>query len=210
MKHCIALISLLTITTITNADQLEISLSDKSIDGAYETYYSNNFSTQISLMHTDMDNVENVDASFDYSKAAPPLFLSNIEDNTQTNMAGFGMFANGKQGNIKTHLGGKVFYIDSEHGNDLFGIALGGALDAYIRPNFFISGQILYAPDIITSGDFDNYFELSTRANFQIIQNASIYIGYKDMEADFDKHGSSSSANREFFKGAFVGFRFNL
>lgn len=213
MKHWITILSLLTINTLANADQLEIGLSDKSIDGIYETFYSNNFSSQISLIHTDLDNVENARTSYDYRnylKSVPPLYYTNTEDGIQTDIIGFGVFANGKQGNLRTHLGGKAFYLDTDNGDQMHGLAIAGGLDAYIRPNFFISGNMLYAPDIITGGDFDNYFELSTRANFQIIQNASIFIGYKDIEADFDKRFSSSTANREFFRGLFLGFRFNL
>jgi hypothetical protein len=216
MKHWIAFFSLLTFNTVAFADELELSISDESIDGAYEIFYGNNFSTQISLMYTDVDNVENADV-----KDGNTYFLE--EDGVQTHMAGFGVYANNNIGNLKTRLGGKVFYLDSEFGNEIYGIALGGALDAYVRKDIFFTGQILYAPDIITGGDFNNYWEINTRANFQVMNNARIYAGYRLIAADFEKEDTyrnkftnailpigGDSETRDFFNGIYIGFSFSL
>lgn len=203
MKHWIILLSLLTFQAVASADELEVSISDKSIDGAYEIMYGNNFSSQFSVVHTVMDDVDNADVE------DPATYISE-QDNVQTNIAGYGLFANSKVGNLKTHLGGKAFYLDTEHGNDMYGIALGGALDAYVRRDIFFTGQILYAPDIITGGDFDDYWEFNTRASFQVMNNANVYVGYRLMAANFEKVTNDSNEVRDFFNGLYVGFRFNL
>lgn len=214
MKHWVTLFSLCAIISTTHADKLSFALSDKSIDGSYEILFGNNVSTEFAFMHTDIDNVKKTDV-YD----ANSYFRS--EDNVKTEMLSAGVYANSKRANVHMRVGGKFFYIDSEHGNEMYAAAVGGALDAYITPTLFVSGELFYAPDIITGGDFNNYIEASTRLNFQVVQNASIFVGYKLMEADFKREdriypGAIPAINggkdddRNFFQGAFIGMRFNI
>jgi hypothetical protein len=214
MKHWITLLSLVTAFSSVNADELEFALSDKSIDGSYEIFYSNSVSTKIALMHTDVDNVRSTDV-YDANS------YFRTEDGVQTDMLSFGVFANSKHANLNMHIGGKIFYLDSEHSNEMHALAVGGGLDAYVTPTLFFSGELFYAPDIITGGDYNNYLEASTRINFQVVQNAVLFVGYKLVEADFEREklswptaqpipGGGKDADRTFFEGAFIGMRFNI
>lgn len=212
MKHWIALTLALLLAQPALSDEMEISISDKSIDGSYEMFFGNNFSTEISLLHTDMDNVDNADV---YNAAT--YFFD--KDGVKTNALAAAVFANGKYGNVHTRLGGKLFYIDTDFSNDMYGIALGGGVDAYVRPNLFFTGEVFYAPDIITNGDFDNYWEINGRASFQMLRNASIYIGYRLMAADFEREEflwpgptpiGGGTETRDFFDSLYLGFRFSL
>jgi hypothetical protein len=200
MKYWIALAGLLTIHTVSYASNLDVAISEHSIDGSYENFYGNNFSTQLSVFHSKTDGVKNSDVE------NPATFDSKL-DNIETNMLAYGLFANGKHGRIRSHLGGKIFYIASEYSNVMHGLALGGGIDIFINSSFFLTGQLFYAPDIVTGGDFNNYIESSLQANFQIMRNASMYIGYKQLEADFE---TPKDRTREFYDGAYVGFRFGI
>ena len=198
----------------TFADEMEISLSDKIVDGSYDMFFSNNFGIRFSLMHSDIDNVDNADVSDPYTNWKQ-------EDSVKTDMINVGLFANNEFGNVHTRLGGKIYYLNTEHHNDLLGAAVGGSVDAYVTPTIFFTGEAFYSPDIITNGDYKNYWEANARASFQILSNANLYVGYKIMAANFEwdnmkKLGlmqqwlMNDTGSRTFFDGLYLGIRFKL
>jgi hypothetical protein len=206
MKHWIAALSLLTLNTFAMADELNLGISNTSVDGKYEMFFGNTFSTQFLGFHGEADDVERADMN-------NPATYKTETDNIDTDMMAVGIFANGRQNNIRTHLGGKAFYLQTDIKSEMHGLALGGSIDAYVHPSVFFTVSGLYSPNILTGGDFDNYLELDAKINFQIIRNAGIFAGYKVMQAEFpypESFRKDDSDHRSFFEGLYVGFRFTI
>lgn len=205
MKYWLIALSFLTLHTFAIADEITASINNHAVEGTYSMYFNNGFNLDFSGFHGVDDNVKNADAT-------DPSFYKIKDDHVTTDIIAVSMFANGRQNNLRTHFGGKLFGLASDYHNQMHGLALAGAIDVYVHPNVFFTGALAYAPDILTGGDFTNYYEVDGRANFQVIRNASFFLGYKLMAATFDypssyKHGSGT---RDFFNGVYLGFRFNL
>lgn len=85
-------------------------------------------------------------------------------------------------------IGGQFYFINPDAGNaDGEAIALGGflryQLPQYNRIGF--GGHVYYSPGVISFGDVDSFFEYGVRADYQVLRNANIYIGYRQVKADF-------------------------
>ncbi len=178
MKLWLALFTLLSFSSITYADNLEFALSDEVIEATMQNFYSDSFSSQAALLHAD-------------------------DDKQTSDLISFGLFANGKTGSVRTHLGGKLFWMEGEK-VDSRGLALGGAVDAFLTPKLFIVGSIFYAPDITTGGDFDNYLDLGVKLSYQILENTALFIGVRSIEVEKDNF------DYEVYEGLLFGFRFNI
>ena len=70
--------------------------------------------------------------------------------------------------------------------NDSAALALGAQIR--ITPaddrKFAIVARAYYAPNIVTFGDAEKYFEAIVRAEYNIMQNASAYVGYRKISFD--------------------------
>ena len=70
--------------------------------------------------------------------------------------------------------------------NDSAALALGGQIR--ITPaddrKFAIVARLYFAPDIVTFGDAEKYYEAIVRAEYNIMQNASAYVGYRKISFD--------------------------
>ncbi len=70
-------------------------------------------------------------------------------------------------------------------------LALGGFVK-YTFPNanrFSIGGHGYYAPDIVSFGDQSQYYEIAVRAAYNVIRDADVYIGVREVEAKYDGGG---------------------
>ena len=178
MKHRLLLVASLLISNTLLANDMEFAISDEMAEASYQAYYSNNFNTRLSLLRADDDNLE-------------------------SNMLDFGLYANGNTGRVRSHLGGKLFWLDGEK-VDIRGIALGGAIDAFLAPKLFLVLSAHYAPDILTGGDLDNYTDYGLRLSYQLLDNAAVFIGYRNITAEKGKYDYDA------YDGGFAGFRFTL
>jgi len=206
MKYWIAAVSLLTLNTVALADEVAVAINNHAVEGTYSMYFNNGFNIDFYGFHGVEDDVKNADVE-------DPYYFKNKDDNVTTDIMGVGLYANGRHNNIRTHFGGKLLALQSEYHNQLHGVALGGSIDAYAHPSVFFTASALYAPDILTGGDFKNYYEVDGRANFQVIRTASLFVGYKVMAAQFDypkNYPENGGDTRTFFEGIYAGFRFNL
>ncbi|HET7306476.1 MAG TPA: YfaZ family outer membrane protein [Gammaproteobacteria bacterium] len=97
-------------------------------------------------------------------------------------------------------LGGQFYYINPDFPNspgfnvnpfnDIGSgeaIAIGGfvqyQLPRYNRIGF--GAHIYYAPGIISFGGLDRMLEYGVRADYQVLRNANVYLGYRQIKADF-------------------------
>lgn len=200
MTHFRALLAILLFSAASvQADSFEFAVSNDSVQASYEVFLSNSFSTKASLLYADVER-----AKIDFDGGGK----SKLD--TETTMLSWGLFNNGKTGIVRTHLGGQLFWIDPDiegarHGKDnTFGIALGGAIDAYIIPQLFVMGSLLYSPDILTSGGYKSYLEFNTRISWQVLKNTALFAGYRHLEVESDK------LEAELFSGLLFGFKFSF
>ncbi|MES0873452.1 YfaZ family outer membrane protein [Sinimarinibacterium thermocellulolyticum] len=79
-------------------------------------------------------------------------------------------------------LGVRAVYIgrDDDPGG---AIAPGGQFEArfpgYERIGFSFYGY--YGPEVLSFGDFDEYYEIGTAIDYQVLRDASLYLGYRNV-----------------------------
>lgn len=86
-------------------------------------------------------------------------------------------------------IGGKAFVIDPKGTNTSSGIAAGlGAHFRYTWPDynrFGIGGELYYAPNIVSFQNVDHYLQFGLRAEYEVLRNADVYVGYRYISAAF-------------------------
>jgi len=103
-------------------------------------------------------------------------------------------------------LGLRAVYVDGEN-EDGGAIALGGKVTARL-PGLERLSLNLYgygAPSVISFGDIDKYYELGFDVGYEVIKNASIYVGYREIRADIDPRGKIKADD-----GFHAGLRLNF
>ncbi len=110
------------------------------------------------------------------------------------------------QPNLTAGLGGRA-YISDIYDETVQAFALGGQAGYTLPRNPAISfqGQFFYAPGILMSDDFDYQTDLSVRANYQLLPNGSVYVGYRYLKANLE-----NGPNITLDKGLNLGFEFKF
>lgn len=199
MKRLLVLTALLFNTPALLADTFEFAVSNDSVEASYDIALSNSFSTRISGLYADVKR-----ADIDLDKAG------DVRRDTSTALASIGLYNHGKTGPVTTHLGGYVFWIDPDvdnakiGGDQSAGLALGVAIDGHITPEFLVTGSLHFAPDILTSGHYQNYLAFNTRAAYRVLPSTSLFAGYRYLAVTGDK------LDAELYNGPFVGFSFSF
>ena len=174
------LLCLSAFSATSMADSLDLGLSNDMAMAAYGTNYSKDISTQLTLLH------------------------ANVDEQRST-FASFGFFTGQKYGDIQPRLGAKVFGLDGEGKHtDIYGIALALGADFQLAPKLSFSLDAAYAPHIITGGDYDHYYDVAARFSYQLVQNGALYVGYQDMQAIND----DNEHDYEISQGAVFGVKF--
>lgn len=160
-----------------HANDIELAISDELIDLRLVAEYEKDFRGSFAYMHADHDDIESDQLSYTFA--------------TQ-----------GKIKRLNVLLGARAFILDAEH-DDGYGVALGGGGSFGLIEKVSLSGELFYAPDIITGGDFDNARDISLRLNYQLIENGAIFIGYRDFEVD-------AGSDVDLYDDPYVGIRFSF
>jgi hypothetical protein len=83
-------------------------------------------------------------------------------------------------------------------------VAPGGQLEArfpgYERIGFSIYGY--YAPEVLSLGEFDEYYEVGVGVDYQVLKNASVYLGYRNVNVEIEDGPKLTADN-----GLHVGLR---
>lgn len=119
--------------------------------------------------------------------------------------------ANPRRGALELGVGGKLVAVsDDERDADGGALTIGGKF-RYTWPNFNrfgIGGHAYYAPGATSASDIDGYQEFALRAEYLVLRNASAYIGYRDIELDYD--GRRFGSDRSFDDGFYAGVRISF
>ena len=67
-------------------------------------------------------------------------------------------------------------------------VGLGGFATVNIpdAPGLSFTGGLHYAPSILSFGDSDDMTSLELRANYRVIRNAEVFVGYRYLNTDFE------------------------
>lgn len=88
---------------------------------------------------------------------------------------------------IQVGLGGRLQFVDTDPASG--GVLSIGAFGRYSFPNanrFALAGNVHFAPGVTSFGDIEQYLEYGVRAEYEVLRNGRLYLGYRKIEADFD------------------------
>jgi hypothetical protein len=103
---------------------------------------------------------------------------------------------------VAAGLGIRTVYVGRD-GDSGGAVALGGQFEAR-NPSFNrvgLSGYAYYAPRATSLGEVDEYFEYGGAIDYQVVRDAAIYVGYRNLKYDIGNVGDVT---------ADVGFRAGL
>ena len=166
-------------SNIVWSDEIELSLSDELVDFRFKADYGQDFFGRLAYMHSDADGIDTDQLSYTFA--------------TQGAVDPFNVI-----------LGLRPFWIDAE-GEDGFGAALGVGGNVALATKLIASAEFFYAPEIITGGDIDDSLDMEVRLGYQIIDNGSIYVGYRELEVDAEDVGDIDIYD-DFFLGMNLRF----
>jgi hypothetical protein len=103
-------------------------------------------------------------------------------------------------------VGPKFVVVDTKNGNAR-ALSLGGRLryKSGQQSRLFVRGQLFYAPAVVSSGDAENYSEVSFEVGFELLPTADIYFGYRNIDADY-KGASRSNIEESGYFGLKIEF----
>jgi len=106
------------------------------------------------------------------------------------NVIGGGVFVAGRS-NASTArqiagLGGKFIVVDADNSEAGLGIAVGGFLRHTLSQANLVSlrADVYLAPSIISFQGLQNYLEFTGRVEYQLLDQANVYLGYRNVTAD--------------------------
>lgn len=106
--------------------------------------------------------------------------------------------AGAEQANVVAGLGGRLAVLDVDDVDVTGGaLALGGMVEARL-PAFNRIGAVVYAygaPEASSFGDFDGYIEYAVGLDYQVLRNASLYAGYRQLKVDSKDFGNLTIDN---------------
>jgi len=169
------------------ARELDLSLSN---DTALLRY-----ATPISYSGTGRTDA---DFGFMYTESNDVMVMGGIEM-----MGEAGSYAPG----MHMGVGIKGYGVALDNGYDVGSIAL-GAKGWYVPPEFNrlgLVGQFYFGPDVTTFGDAEKFWDFSARAEYEVLPEAAVYVGYRNVRARLKQGG-----NVDLDKGWHLGVRMSF
>jgi len=136
--------------------------------------------------------------------------LWRSEDNGDAFVPHVGILLTGDAGardaKVVAGLGIRAAYIDGEN-DDGGAVALGGQVDVRIPGYDRIAlGAYAYgAPSVTSFGDIDSYYDIGVSVGYEVIKDASVYVGWRQVQADIDPNGEIEADD-----GFHAGLRLNF
>ena len=174
-----------------NAREIDLSLSNDTALIRYATpiSYSGAGKTDVDfgLMYTESDDV---------------MILGGIEM-----MGEAGSHAPG----LHFGVGIKGYGVSLDSGDDIGSITL-GAKGWYVPPQINRLGlvaQLYFGPDITTFGDAEKFWDFSGRVEYEVLPEAAVYVGYRNVRARLEKNVSGNK-DVDLDKGWHIGVRMSF
>jgi hypothetical protein len=182
MKRVFAVLCLGLAATPALAEGIDINLSSHALRGA--------FTGSISQMFPRLDGLYEVG-----------VLVGEVEER-EYYQAHAGLLVSGDAGaeraNVVAGLGGRLAVLDVDDVDVTGGaLALGGMVEARL-PAYNRIGAVLYAyaaPEASSFGDFEGYLEYAIGLDYQVLRNASLYAGYRQLKVDAKDAGNVTIDN---------------
>ena len=196
MLKKLGIISLLTVNALA-MHNLELNINDVDLEagvrldmGQFNPAIEPN-TTFIGLKYLKADNEHSDYNSPDAYMEVNFLMQRRIKDS--------GMYA---------ALGVKFNYINNDGGDDFaslpLALKLGYKVPSALPVNIY--GEAFYAPKVLSLQKAEGYYEYRMGVAVELIENADIHLGYRDLETKYENGGGYVSYNRS----AYIGFRFKF
>ncbi len=190
MKRVFTILWLSLAASAAQAETLDVNLSNKALRG--------DFSGPLSSVFPRLGGAYDLGA------------LIGEEDSRNFKQAHLGVLVTGDAGareaNVTAGLGGRIALLDVEKVSG-GALALGGRIEARI-PAFNRLGVMAYlygAPRASSFGDLDGYLEYAMAVDYQVLKQASVYAGYRQLKLDVENFGTATVDN-----GLHLGLRLNF
>ena len=183
MKVQLALV-LALIASPSFADSLSLDLNDNSLRLNYQYSLDKNYQT---------------DAAWIHSKDLGNTFTAGLNLKQTLN------------NDISALIGGKAVFQQHDNLPDGAANAIGGTLRVTpaTNKNVAVSLSGYFAPNVLSFGDVDNYRELELRGEYQVSEQLTAYVGYRNNRADYNLSGVKSKGV-ELYDGAMIGAEFHF
>jgi opacity protein-like surface antigen len=182
MKRVFAVLCLSLAATPALAEGIDINLSSHALRGA--------FTGSISQMFPRLDGL--------YEAG---VLVGEVEER-EYYQGHAGLLVSGDAGaeraNVVAGLGGRIAVLDVDDVDVTGGaLALGGMIEARL-PAYNRIGAVVYAygaPEASSFGDFEGYIEYAAGLDYQVLRNASLYAGYRQLKVDSKDAGNVTVDN---------------
>ncbi|MFO7593240.1 MAG: YfaZ family outer membrane protein [Pseudomonadota bacterium] len=186
--RAVGLFLLGAVSTAVTADNLDVNLRDEAIRAIYtmdmQSRGKGGVSTEFGLLYSE-----------DQKKLDDTLYHLGLNV-TGENWSQSGTFA--------ITLGGRAYFSSSDQG-DMAALAFGGALRFSPVHRVGVGGHVYYAPDITSFMDIKSFRETGVRVDYQILPQAFVYLGYRNIEVDLEDN--LGGHNFELDDDAHIGFK---
>ena len=150
---------------------------------------------------------DTVEARYNSSMGAGEWTFGGLYNRDQKDRsAHVGLLATGETrvsgSRLEGGLGGK-FYVATVDNQELAALGLGGQMRWFFGDGpFAVSGYLFYAPGVVTALDGKRFWEAGVRAEIELIKNSFVYIGLRQVRAEFE---NDVKANVD--RGGFAGMQ---
>ncbi len=117
-----------------------------------------------------------------------------------------------KDTNLFAGLGVKLNYINNDGNNDFMSLPLsmkfGYKADTELP--VYVSLEGFYAPKVLSLQEAEGYYEYRFNIEVELIPNANVNIGFRDMETKYETTTGYGSSYIKYNRSAYVGFVFKF
>ena len=190
MKRVLSLVFLLLAAPLAHAEGVDINLSSDALRGAFQGSLTNIFPRLNGVY--ELGGLTGEREGFNYLQGHAGLLVTGD--------------AGAQRATVSAGLGGRIAVVDVEQVTGEV-LALGGMVDARL-PAFNRIGAIGYlywAPNASSFGDLTSYLEYAIDGDYEVLRNASIYLGYRQLRL-----GAENAGHFTVDQGWHLGLRLNF
>jgi hypothetical protein len=177
MKRLLCAVMLLA-TSAARAEGIDLNLSSDALRGTFDGSLTSIFPRIGGVYEVGALNGER--AGFDYFQGHAGVLVTGD--------------AGAERATVTAGLGVRLAFVDTDPQLSGSALALGGMIDARL-PAFNRIGAIGYAywaPNASSFGDITSYLEYAIDADYEVLRNASLYVGYRQLRLGADSYGHFS------------------
>ncbi len=187
IKVLAALGAFIVIPGQINANEIEAAISDAMVDFRFTSDFEQDFMGRFAFMYSEDEEGKG-------------------DSEVENTLLSYTFGTQGRRQNLDISLGGRLYLmdLDVEGGQDGTGVglALGFGVSAEIVPKLSVGVEAFYSPDILTGGDLDSTTDVELRLGYQVIENGSVFVGYRNLRAEFD-----NGDDGDVYDGGLIGMR---